>query len=230
VYQLSRNGEYWTFTNIYSGFYCPNGNAGIEPGWLLVDSEGNLYGTTGAGGHLSCPYGSDGCGTVFKLTHTGSGWVGTTLYEFNAPTDGAIPGGLVMDHSGNLYGGTLEGGPYGGGTVWELSPSGGGWTFQVLHSFASTEDIPGVVGRVAIGPDHSLYGCTMSEGLYGYGNVFKLTPSESGWNYTSLHDFDGYSEGAFPERGPTVDSNNNVFGTTYYGGPVSAGVIWEITQ
>ena len=91
------------------------------------------------------------------------------------------------------------------------------------------ENIPGVVGRLAIGSDGSLYGCTMSEGLYGEGNVFKLTPSNGGWNYTSLHDFEGYGEGAFPERGPTVDSNNNLFGTTYYGGPVSAGVIWEIT-
>ncbi len=99
----------------------------------------------------------------------------------------------------------------------------------VLHSFASTENIAGVVGRLAMDTAGSLYGVTMSEGLYGYGNVFKLTPSNGGWNYTSLHDFAGGDDGAFPLRGPTLDSSNNLFGTTFYGGPVSAGVIREIT-
>ena len=113
--------------------------------------------------------------------------------------------------------------------MWELSPSGGGWSFQVLHSFASSENIAGVVGRLAMDSAGSLYGATMSEGLYGYGNVFKLTPSNGSWNYTSLHDFAGGDDGAFPLRGPTLDSSNNLFGTAYYGGSSGAGVIWAIT-
>lgn len=233
VFQLSRSGGSWTFNEIYNGFYCPDGNEGIDPGGMLVDSEGNLYGVTGNGGHPSCPYSSDGCGTVFKLTHTDQGWVESTLYEFNGPTDGAYPGGLVMDRAGNLYAGTEMGGPDGGGTVWELSPSDGGWTFQVLHSFTSTENIAGPVGRLAIDSAGNLYGSTMSEGQYGYGNVFELTPSNGSWTYTDLHDFcaEGFpcSQGAFPLAGPTVDSNNNLFGTTYYGGSSSFGTIWEIT-
>jgi len=232
VFQLNRNNGYWTFNEIYNGFYCPDGNAGIDPGGLLVDSQGNLYGVTGNGGHLSCPYSQYGCGTVFKLTHTDGGWVGSTLYEFNGPTDGAYPGGLVMDRAGNLYAGTEMGGPYGGGTVWELSPSGGGWTFRVLHSFSSSENIAGVVGRLAMDSGGSLYGVTMSEGLYGFGNIFKLAPSDGGWTYTSLYDFcaGGYpcSDGGAPLRGPTLDSNNNLFGTASEGG-IGAGVIWEIT-
>ena len=228
VFQLSRSGGYWTFHEIYNSFYCPDGNAGIDPGGMLVDSQGNLYGVTGNGGHLSCPYSSDGCGTVFKLTHTDGGWVESTLYEFNGPTDGAFPGGLVMDSAGNLHAGTEMGGPYGGGTVWELSPSGAGWSFQVLHSFVSNENIAGVIGRLAMDSAGSLYGVTMSEGLYGYGNVFKLSPSNGGWNYTVLHDFAGGNDGAFPLRGPTLDSSNNLFGTTSYGGSIGAGVIWEI--
>ncbi len=194
-----------------------------------MDSEGNLYGVTGAGGHLSCPYGPDGCGTVFKLTHTEAGWVGTTLYEFNAPTDGADPGGPVMDRAGNLYGGTRRVAPTAEARCGSCRPPAAVGLSRCCTALPARENIPGVVGRLAIGSDGSLYGCTMSEGLYGEGNVFKLTPSNGGWNYTSLHDFEGYGEGAFPERGPTVDSNNNLFGTTYYGGPVSAGVIWEIT-
>ena len=229
VFQLSRNGGYWTFNEIYNGFYCPDGNVGIAPGGMLVDSQGNLYGVTGNGGHVSCPYSKDGCGTVFKLTHTNGYWVESTLYEFNGPTDGAYPGGLVMDRAGNLYAGTEMGGPYGGGTVWELSPSGGGWSFQVLHNFTSSENIAGVVGRLAMDSAGGLYGVTMSEGLYGYGNVFKLTPSNGDWSYTSLHDFAGGDDGAFPLRGPTLDGSNNLFGTAYYGGTIGAGVIWEIT-
>ena len=232
VFQLSRKGSYWNFSEIYNGFYCPDGNVGIGPGGMLVDSQGNLYGVTGNGGHPSCPYSSDGCGTVFKLTHTDGYWVESTLYEFNGPADGAYPGGLVMDREGNLYAGTEMGGPYGGGTVWELSPSGSGWTFQVLHSFTSTENIAGVVGRLAMDSGGSLYGVTMAEGLYGFGNIFKLTPSGGGRTYTSLYDFcaGGYpcSDGGAPLRGPTLDSNNNLFGTASEGG-IGAGVIWEIT-
>ena len=233
VFQLSRSGGSWNFSEIYNSFYCPDGDAGIDPGGMLVDNQGNLYGVTGNGGHLSCPYSADGCGTVFKLTPTDGGWVESTLYEFNAPTDGAYPDGLVMDAAGNLYAGTETGGPNGGGTVWELSPSGGGWNFQVLHSFTSTENIAGVVGRLVRDGGGSLYGVTMAEGQNGYGNVFKLTPSNGSWTYTDLHDFcaDGYPcvDGAAPLAGPTLDSNNNLFGTTYYGGDSSFGTIWEIT-
>ena len=55
VFQLSRNNGYWIFNEIYNGFYCPDGNVGIAPGGMLVDSQGNLYGVTGNGGHLSLP-------------------------------------------------------------------------------------------------------------------------------------------------------------------------------
>jgi uncharacterized repeat protein (TIGR03803 family) len=229
IFQLTRNGAAWSFTDIYNGFYCPEGDEGIDPGGLLVDGQGNLYGVTGNGGHPYCSYSQLGCGTVFKLTHTDSGWLESTLYEFNSATDGAFADAPVMDSAGNLYGGTLTGGPDGGGTVWELSPSGNGWSFQVLHTFQSTENIAGVYGRLAIDSAGSLYGVTGSEGLYGYGNVFRLTPSGSGWNYISLHDFSSGSDGAFPLRGPTLDSNNNLFGTASYGGTTNSGVIWEIT-
>ncbi len=231
IFQLSRNSGQWNFNEIYNGFYCPDGNVGIGPGGLVVDNDGNLYGVTAEGGHPYCSVERNGCGTIFKLTHTDSGWVETTLYEFSEATDGAVVNALIRDAAGNLYGGTQTSGPGGGGTVWELSPNdGGSWRFRVLYSFQSTELYAGPIGRLAMDAAGNLYGVTQSEGLYGEGNVFKLAPSgDGGWNYSSLHDFDGYDQGAFPLRGPTVDSNNNLYGTAYYGGSGGGGVVWEIT-
>jgi len=229
IYQLSRSGSSWTFTDIYNGFYCPEGNVGIAPGGLLFDNTGHLYGTTYYGGHTSCTA-AQGCGTVFMLTNTGLGWVGITLYEFNQSIDGAFPGGLVMDAAGNLYGGTEGGGPNGGGTVWELSPSNGGWSFQVLHSFASSIGLGGVQGRLAMDAAGSLYGVTGSEGGAGDGNLFKLTLSDGVWTYSDLHDFVGGNDGRYPLQGVTLDSNGNVFGTTSAGGgPGDYGTVWEWT-
>ena len=102
----------------------PNGN-------LVIDHAGNLYGTTYAGGDFSCY--SNGCGVVFEFSPTSSGWVETVLHAFQGISDGEQPlGGLIMDRSGNVYGGASLSGPNDGGTVYELNPSGGGWTFNVL--------------------------------------------------------------------------------------------------
>ncbi len=85
--------------------------------------------------------GTYGDGTVFELTPTGGGgWTEKVLYSFGNTTDGAIPvAGLIFDAAGNLYGTTIEGGTHGDGTVFELTPTGGGgWTEKVLHSFGNT--------------------------------------------------------------------------------------------
>lgn len=85
---------------------------------LVLDAQGNLYGTTNSGGGSSCP--GAGCGTVFKLTPDGSE---TILYRFTGGTDGAYPQApLVMDPQGNLYGTTTGGGGTGQGTVFEITP------------------------------------------------------------------------------------------------------------
>ena len=99
---------------------------------LIVDASGNLYGTTQLGGAYDA-------GTVFELTpEAGGGWTETLLYSFGyLHPDGYSPSsGLIFDAAGNLYGTTFEGGAYGLGTVFELSPQeGGGWKEKILHHF-----------------------------------------------------------------------------------------------
>ena len=120
---------------------------------VILDNADNVYGTTGSGG-------ANENGTVYKLTNSGSGWTGTTLYEFpNPATDGAGPAGaLIFDLSGNLYGTTESQGAGGGGTVFELSPSGGSWAHSVLYSFSGNGGGP--QGNLAMDSDGNLYGVT----------------------------------------------------------------------
>lgn len=102
VYELTPSNGGWTESVLYSfmgGTDGENTNAGV-----IFDKFGNLYGTTTYGGMYNC--GNQGCGTVYELTPSGSGWTKTILYNFQGRSDGDFPGGLVFDDSGNLYGTT----------------------------------------------------------------------------------------------------------------------------
>lgn len=230
VFQLTRSGNTWTKTTLYnfqSGSYV-----GPVSG-VIIDRSGVLYGTTIGGGLFNK-------GTVFQLTPSGSGWTFSGIYNFhngiNGINDGASPvGGLVMDAAGNLYGTTSIGGANGGGTVFELSPTGGGWTLTVI---ANLSGYTGSEGTLAFDAAGNLYGTTLTDGAFHYGNVFKLTPSGGGqWTYTDLYDFTGGNDGGEPEAGVTLDSSGNIFGTALYGPPLvcsfqgqpGCGVVWEIT-
>lgn len=225
VFELSPSGTGWTETVIYS---FQGGADGRYPvGGIVFDPAGNLYGTTAGGG----AYGN---GTVFQLTHSQTGWTKTTLYDFpNRSNDGDGPiGGVILDGAGNLYGTTSEGGVKNGGTVFELIPSNGSWTFTLLYSLVQTDfDLNGIQGPQAdlvMDAAGSLYGTTNYDGANGLGNVFKLTPSGSGWTYTSLHDFDGYT-GVFCYSSIVLDAHGNLYGTVSQGGLIGYGVVFEIT-
>jgi len=92
---------------------------------LVMDSVGNLYGTTESGGgdHLSCQVQSDaGCGTAYELSLSGGQWKETILKAFSGRNDGAFPQGVTLDPSGNLYGAAQAGGAQFEGLIFELSP------------------------------------------------------------------------------------------------------------
>jgi uncharacterized repeat protein (TIGR03803 family) len=214
-------------------YYFSGGSDGGGPeSGVIFDSAGNLYGTTTGGG-------SANCGTVYELSPNGSGWTEAVLYSFQCGSDGESPvGGLIFDASGNLYGTTSVGGAGKGGTVFELTPSGSNWTFQLLYSlnYSGTQDspYPGPTGILAMDASGSLYGTAVLDGAYEYGSVFKLTPSNGGWTYASLHDFTGGDDGGDPYGNVTFDTAGNMYGTASIGGTnlcfgAGCGVVWEIT-
>ncbi len=188
----------------------------------ILDSQGNLYTTTE---YSDAPPPNE-WGTVIQLVNS-FGWTGSDIHVFTGgPSDGnTVYGGLVFDQAGNLYGDTFLGGENNGGTVFAMSPSNGGWTFNVIYSFTGS----GPWASLTIDAAGNLYGTSTGSGAYGYGNVFKLTPSNGGWTYTSLHDFTGGSDGKLPVSVVSIDGNGNLYGTTSEGGADGKGVVWEIT-
>jgi uncharacterized repeat protein (TIGR03803 family) len=220
VYQLSHATGVWTKNVLYT---FTGGEDGGQPfGGVIRDSGGSIYGTTSVGG-------THGYGTVFQLVPGGGAWTLNTLYNFQYTPDGGLPyGGLTFDRFGDLFGTASAGGPGDGGTVFELKPSGGNWTYSLVYGLSGSGR-SGPEASLAIDAAGNLYGTTFGDGDYGYGSVFKLTPSGSSWTYTSLHDFSGGSDGAYSTSSVTFDTNGNLYGTAYAGGTNEAGAVFEIT-
>ena len=221
VFQLTPSGAAWTKSILYS--FTGAADGATPSARVIFDQAGNLYGTTGNGGYNGC---NQGCGVVYQLTPSGSGWTENVLYAFQGGSDGEyLRGGVIFDRSGNIYGGTYQGGSGGGGTVFELTPSDGTWSLGVLHGFSGQA---GVNANLAMDTAGNLYGATVDDGAFGNGSVFKLTPTGSGWTYTDLYDFTGSGDGQGPLGNVIVDANGNIYGTTYLGGAYGYGVVWEL--
>jgi uncharacterized repeat protein (TIGR03803 family) len=248
VYELSPSANGWQLHVLYSFL---GGADGDEPlAGLILDQAGNLYGTTGYGGNVSVDC-NGGCGTVFTLTKSQSGWQHTVLYSFQGTTQGSTPNStLVRDEQGNLYGTTLGGSVVstglggnaicgGCGTVFGVVNSGGTWQGQTIYSFEGI-GIDGI-GPTALVLDSAgnLYG--VSSGGFGNpqcggtgGNVFELTPSGGSWNITQLYYFLGCNLGA-PPTTLILDDAGNLYGTA--GGGLSTcganggcGVVFKLSQ
>jgi uncharacterized repeat protein (TIGR03803 family) len=231
VYQLTKSGSTWTenilheFTDASDGEYPNSG--------VIVDQAGNLYGTA--------PQSDIGesAGLVFALTPSSSGWNFNMVHQFSrADNNGSYPwAGLFFDQAGNMYGAAKFGGPSGGGTVFQLSPSGGNWTLDLIYGLpqGNTGTPAGPVSTPIMDAAGNIYGTTVADGLYGYGTVFKLTSSSGGYSYTTLHDFTGASDGAYPQGGLVIDAGGNLYGTASSGAYHSSlcssgcGVVFEIT-
>ena len=142
----------WTETVLYRFQGHEDGSAPL--GNLVFDGSGNLYGVTYYGGPNST-------GTVYKLSLSSGGWTKTTIYTFSGGSDGASPAdGLTMDVFGNLYGTTLFGGAFGGGTVFMLTPSGGAWSKTILYNFTGGDDGANPYAAVVFDRSGNLYGNT----------------------------------------------------------------------
>ena len=226
VYELTHSGGGWTETVMHD--FAGNGqgnNDGSSPyGGLVIDNSGKLYGTTQSGG-------ANSYGAVYRLTPVGAGWTEDILHSFDFATEGGLPWGApVLDASGNLLGATSSFGLDGGGTLFELTSTGGLWSFSVPYAFAGNgSEYQGPLAALTMDAAGNLYGTTLYNGAYAHGTVFKLTPSNGGWTYTDLHDFTGGDDGEYPYSNVILDASGNLYGTAQ-GGTTGAGLIWEIAQ
>jgi|HubBroStandDraft_6_1064221.scaffolds.fasta_scaffold384004_1 uncharacterized repeat protein (TIGR03803 family) len=191
---------------------------------LLVDNAGDLYGTTSLGG-------TEGGGTVFEmLPRQGGGWSEKILYNFGSGSDGAYPdAGLIVDASGNFYGTTSGGGIHFDGAVFELSPSNGGWSETILHSFGHASDGSDPEAALTFDSAGNLYGTTNRGGIHSLGTVFELTPREGGgWTESVLHSFGEGTDGQLPLANLIPDSAGNLYGTTSVGGIHTSGTLFKM--
>jgi uncharacterized repeat protein (TIGR03803 family) len=190
--------------------------AGTRPVGAVLDSLGNLYGTSLSGGAFEC-------GSVLVFTPpTGKGeWTESSAYDFQCETDGAFPlGGVVFDGNGDLYGVSIGTGS-GYGNVYELTPNGGGWTESVLYNFVTPADgLTPTVGPI-VGSDGTVYGVTQQGGQNNKGVVYRLVPQNGSWNESVLYSFPGGKDGSEPFASLVFGKGGALYGTTSYGGDMS---------
>jgi uncharacterized repeat protein (TIGR03803 family) len=154
LFELSPLGSQWTDEILYS-FPAPHG-PGSPDSRLILDTSGNLYGTTGV--------------SVFMLSPFDGGWSYSQLYS----DEGAIFFDLVMDAEGNLYG-VAAGGARGCGFVYKLTKSNGSWIYSDLHDLAGGDEGCWPESLV-LGSDGRIFGAALQQGQYGGGVVFEITP------------------------------------------------------
>jgi len=236
------SAQSYTLTLLYSFTGPPDGE---WPLGIVLDAQGNLYGSTQYGGLPSCgpvqrPLIS--CGTVFKLDTSGQE---TVLHRFSASNgDGMVPfteGSVIRDSQGNLYGTTFYGGDYrcfpggeyfGCGIVFKLDPSG---QETVLHTFEGAAQGDGAGPGSLLVQDSlgNLYGTTINGGdanctahYYepGCGTVFKI---DAAGHETVLHRFSGGNDGELPS-GVILDAQGNLYGTTAFGGKYQYGTVFRV--
>jgi len=185
AYKLAQLAQGWIFTPLYN--FLGDG-AGQNPGSEILGPEKALYGSANGGLQNCGSSGTDYCGVVYRLRPSPFAcltslctWTEEVIYRFAGAPDGSGPnGGLVFDQAGNLYGTTSGGGAYGLGTVYELTPSNGGWREKVIHSFSGQNGDGAQPVSLLLGQDGNLYGTTNRNGSQG-GVYFQLVPSGDHW-------------------------------------------------
>ena len=216
VYKLAPSGQETVLYSFSGGADGSNPRAG-----LISDSDGNLYGTTVSGGAFG-PYWAGG--VVYKVSPAGQE---TVLYSFNG--QGFVPSvpfsGVIRDSDGNLYGTTSAR----NGAVYKLDTAG---NLSVLHNFSYNGGPSQPEGNLAQDAAGNIYGSTqfgpLVGGVSGHGVVYKIDTARS---FTILYAFPGSSPPGtstnYPNAGPILDPNGNLYGTTPYGGV--NGLVYEIS-
>jgi uncharacterized repeat protein (TIGR03803 family) len=196
VFKLSKSAKGWKETVLHaftggSGDGAFPEGASLTLGTQAAVNKNVLLGVTFEGGGGDC---AGGCGTVFELEESNSGYTFTLLYSFTGTGgDGAFPQGTLTSVNGKLFGTTLVGGSsqnqycgYAGvsgcGTVFELTNKNNFWTETILYSFTGGSDGSSPASGLLSAPDGKLYGLGNAGGNIsceppvGCGVVYSVTP------------------------------------------------------
>jgi uncharacterized repeat protein (TIGR03803 family) len=237
----------WTFCS--SGSTCPGGQepgAGLTyAGWpgSAYDGSSTLFGTTDDGGS-----GTSAQGIAFKLTGVGGTPALTDIHDFcsvSGCTDGATPDQLVVDGSGDLFGVAHSGGSCpanisGCGVAFELSPSGGSYSYTTLYTFCPSigcADGQSPDGQLVITSTNKLVGTTAFGGANDDGTVFRITPNGASSTETVRYSFcsvggGACTDGSLPQGGVFQDANGKFYGVTAFGGAnqlAPGGTVWKLS-
>jgi uncharacterized repeat protein (TIGR03803 family) len=172
VYQLTPSGSGWTESVIYA--FQGTSDGYLSYAGVVLDPEGNLYGATFYGGARNG-------GAIFELISSNGNWTFRLLYSPTLAGLGGAEGTLVRSSDGTLYGTLLTGGDtqncsgYGCGSVFQLTPTRGGWVYTSLYEFTDGADGGNPAGGLILDSAGNLYGTT-SGSLGGDGSVFEITP------------------------------------------------------
>jgi uncharacterized repeat protein (TIGR03803 family) len=228
VFELKRKKGIYAQTVLYdfcSAASCADGSAPSHD--VYVDGAGNVFGPTQNGGGANE-------GVIFELSRTHGNYQETVLYSFcqlASCADGAPPGPITVDASGNLVGTTYSGGVTNNGTVFSLKPNGSGSQETVLYNFCSQlscSDGATPLGAVSIDQNGNLFGVAASGTEFGTGGLFKLTGTTESVLY-SFCALPNCTDGAAVEGGVVIDSAGNLFGVTGFGGAYNNGTVFRFT-
>ena len=222
VFQLSQKAGAWKVKPLYD-FTGAEG----QPGWGVIHgANGSLFVNASYNSVMGGPCGSALELDPAKAPGNGAKFVSTLLHTYTKSEDGCPTGNLLRDANGNLFGVTQNGGANGWGSVFELSPSGSGWTQSILYSFRGAEDGGAPYSELVMDKAGNLYG-TASASTVNRGTVFELSPSNGSWSYTVLYAFTGGQDGGQPVAALTLD-HGKLYGATTSFGAGGGGTIFEL--
>jgi hypothetical protein len=211
VFELSPNGKGgWKKTTLHVFTGGTDGQAPLEP--LIIDGQGNLYGTTGGPGYgHGCP---SSCGNAFELSPGTGKWKFSVLHRFLGGNDGGQPSSpLAFDSAGNLYGTTEIFGAKRGGTIYQLSTKGGGsWKLTTLHAFDYGADGGLPEGSLVVDATGTIYGTTLYGGNGSFGVLYSFFLNSKGkWTENVLRTFASKSDCGNPIWGLSADQAGNLY-------------------
>lgn len=138
----------------------------------------------------------------------------------------------MFDKSGHLFGAATTGGAggsNGGGTVFEMTHSGSGWTFVVIDALPGW-GLSGTFRNLMMDASGSIFATTHCDGDYSMGTIYELTPNGAAWNYTELYEFaNGGVDGYYVFSNLVADSQGDLYGTASAGGAYGSGVVFKVT-